>query len=180
MRKSILAVALATAALAWFAPDDDNPVVGPAAAALPAAPPFTPAAHADAAMPPALPGPIPPELHIARRIDTEELGDLFAGESPSAAPLKPAAARVPQGELPSVRSVPSAALPFIFLGSYDDGGQQAFLLQAGGQDIVARIGDTIAGAYRLDRAGDGVLSLTYLPRNQAITLALTDAPGDAN
>lgn len=183
MRKWLIAAGAATVALAWFAPDDD---VVPPAAATPRSAPVAEAALPAQAMPQA--PAIPAELQIQRRIEGEDVGNLFAGsaESPSAppAPLKPAAARTGQAEKTTAEQAAAgdAALPLVFLGSYRDGGQTTYLLQADGQDIVARIGDTIAGAYRLDAAHDGALSFTYLPRNQSMTLALTQvtAPGEAN
>lgn len=184
MRKWIMAAGAATVALAWFAPEDD--VVPPAAAT-----PRT-AVPADAGVQSVAPAPtilsaqtpsIPAELQIQRRIGGEDAGNLFGGSAePQPAPLKPAAARA---EPPAQAAVaPTAAavatLPIVFLGSYRDGGQTTYLLRADGQDIVARIGDTVAGAYRLDAAHDGALSFTDLPRNQVLTLALTHATGEAN
>jgi hypothetical protein len=176
MRKWIIAAGAATVALAWFAPEDE--VVPPAAAttrpaaAMPSIPP--------SAMPPAA---IPVELQIQRRIEGEDAGNLFAGSAETTpAPLKPAVARTePQQAAAAAKAQADApALPFVFLGSYRDGGHTTYLLQADGQDIVARIGDTIAGGYRLDAAHDDTLSFTYLPRNQSMTLALTLANGEAN
>ncbi|MRV74628.1 hypothetical protein GJ700_23235 [Duganella sp. FT92W] len=179
MKKWIIAAGAATVALAWFAPDDD--VVPPAAATpRPAASVETaaPVPAAPVAMSPA----IPAELQIQRRIEDEDVGNLFAGSAEmQPAPLKLVAARAVQPEQATVaQAVNAAALPFVFLGSYRDGGQTTYLLQADGQDIVARVGDTIASAYRLDAAHDGALSFTHLPRNQTVTLALTNATGEAN
>lgn len=188
MRKWLIAAGAATVALAWFAPDDD---VVPPAAATP-----RPAPVAEAALPvqaTAQAPAIPAELQIQRRIEGEDVGNLFAGGaeppavSPAPAPLKPAAARGGKTAAAEAAAQPAGgpALPFVFLGSYRDGGQTTYLLQADGQDIVARIGDTIAGAYRLDAAHEGALSFTYLPGNQSLTLALTQvtqvtATGEAN
>ena len=184
MRKWILAAGAATVALAWFAPDDD---VVPPAAATPRAQPAVVATVATvatgaidatgAAMPAAAQAPaIPPELQIQRRIDGEEAGNLFGGAEPPPAPLKPAAARADVAPVaPAQAAAGAPALPFQFLGSYRDGGQTAYLLQADGQDIVARIGDTLAGGYRLDAARDGVLSFTYLPDHRSMTLATGEA-----
>lgn len=188
MRKWILAAGAATVALAWFAPEDD--VVPPAAATPRAAAPAagqktggnTGQTAAQAAAMPAAAA-IPVELQIQRRIEGEDVGNLFAGAAEAApAPLKPAAARTEPQQAAAAAKAPAGdpALPFVFLGSYRDGGHTAYLLQADGQDIVARIGDTIAGGYRLDAAHDDTLSFTYLPRNQSMTLALTLATGEAN
>ncbi|GAB2849530.1 hypothetical protein GCM10027277_17140 [Pseudoduganella ginsengisoli] len=178
MRKWIIAAGAATVALAWFAPDDD---VVPAAAATPrVAPP------AETVLPVAVQAPsIPAELQIQRRIEGEDGGNLFGGSAEAQpaqpAPLKPAAARAEaQQAAPAQAVAGEPALPFTFLGSYREGGQTTYLLQADGQDIVARVGDTIAGSYRLDAAQDSALSFTYLPRNQSMTLALTHATGEAN
>jgi len=195
MKKWIIAAGAATVALAWFAPDDD--VVPPAAATTRPAAPAAPAENAaqPAAMPShtpsvmpaaAAPAAIPAELQIQRRIEGEDAGNLFgASAEPPPAPLKPAAARAEPPQQPELAAAARAAsgvaaLPFVFLGSYRDGGHTTYLLQADGQDIVARIGDTIAGSYRLDAAREDTLSFTYLPRNQSMTLALTHANGEAN
>ena len=178
MKKSIIAAGMATVALAWFAPEDD--VVPPAAAtprAMQAA--QAPAAAITAAA--ADNAAIPAELHIVRRVEDEEAGNLFAARDGGAtAPLKPAAARAAGPAVAAAPDAGEAALPFVFLGSYRDGAHTTYLLQADGQDIVARIGDTLSGGYRLDAAQDGTLSFTYLPRNQLVTLALTHATGEAN
>lgn len=180
MKKWIIAAGAATVALAWFAPDDD--VVPPAAATPRATTSVETAAPMAVQVSAAAPA-IPAELQIQRRIEDEDAGNLFAGgASAQPAPLKPAAARAVQPEQASAAHAvnETAALPFVFLGSYRDGGQTTYLLQADGQDIVARVGDTIAGAYRLDAAHDGALTFTHLPRNQSVTLALTNATGEAN
>lgn len=188
MRKWIIAAGAATVALAWLAPEDD--VVPPAAATTRPAAPADSAAQA-AIIPSVIPSAAPPaaipaELQIQRRIEGEDAGNLFgASAEPQPAPLKPAAARAEQPQQPELAATAKAAtgvpaLPLVFLGSYRDGGHTTYLLQADGQDIVARIGDTISGGYRLDAAHDDTLSFTYLPRNQSMTLALTHANGEAN
>lgn len=176
MKKWIIAAGAATVALAWFAPDDD---VVPPAAATPRA---VTSVDTTVSTPAAAPVAIPAELQIQRRIEDEDAGNLFAGSAEmQPAPLKPVAARTVQPEqAAATQATNAAALPFVFLGSYRDGGQTTYLLQADGQDIVARVGDTIAGAYRLDAAHEGTLSFTHLPRNQTVTLALTNATGEAN
>jgi hypothetical protein len=180
MRKWIVVAAAATAALVWFAPDDDSVVVS-TAAATPSASRASPMETAGSAALPRQELAIPPELQIQRRLEDEDAGNLFAGSgAPVEAPLKPSAARAAvQAEAPA--GAPAANGPALaILGSYRDGGKTVYLLQADGQDIVARVGDVVQGAYRLDSGTDGTLSVTYLPSNQPMTLALTHAPGETN
>lgn len=178
MKKWVIVAAAATAALVWFAPDDDNAVVASAAATPRSAPPVEIAGNATA---PQQARAIPPELQIQRRLDDDDAGNLFAGGASLApAPVKPAAARAAPIDTTTAVAPAASGPALAFLGSYRDGGQTTYLLRADGQDIVARVGDVVQGAYRLDGEVDGVLSFTDLPRNQPITLALTHASGEVH
>lgn len=61
-------------------------------------------------------------------------------------------------------------LPFQFLGRYEDAGQILFFLQHNDQNLVVRIGDTIAGQYKVQSLKGATLSLIYLPLNQVQSL----------
>lgn len=66
-------------------------------------------------------------------------------------------------------------LPFAYLGKkHDADGWEVYLAQ-GDQTVIARGGAVIAGAYRIDRIEPPSLVMTYLPLNQAQSLAIGDA-----
>lgn len=183
MRKMVLGgAAIATLLLAWFAPDDDNLVVAQASAntraavsdVAGAATVAEPVATALVSVPT-----IAPALRIHSRNDDgdEDPGNLFAGGAAAqTSTLKPAAARTAQAAGPdSGATATAAAQPIAYLGRYTDNGKSAFLLQADGQDIVARVGDALPGGYRLDAASDSALTITHLATHQTTTLATGEA-----
>ena len=179
MNKLVLgAAATATLIAAWFAPDQEGGVVGPAAAtpreaahSAPANPNFTPAAPAPAA-PPGI------DLHIQPRVADEEPDTLFAkqgwGQSQDA-PLKrlpPDALQVSQQQSNAPAGPPP--LPIQFIGRFTDDGQTAYFLQIDGRNVVARPGDKIDDSYSFDSASNGNLNFTYLPMHQQQSLAVGD------
>ena len=186
MRKLLIAAAGATLIAAYFAPDQDGGVVGPAGAstrerpavapaAAPALPatPLIPAAQADAAN----------ALRIQPRRgdgdDGEELGNVFAKQSwQPEAPRKPMPAQQEpaQAAPQSKPSGPAGAppLPFLFMGRFVDEGKAAFFLQLDGRNIVAHAGDKIDDSYVLDSVGADALHFIYLPLNQKQSLVVGD------
>jgi hypothetical protein len=78
---------------------------------------------------------------------------------PTAAPLEPS---VPPPQAPP--------LPFKALGQYIDAGEVGVFLQYRDQNLVARVGDTLAEQYKVESLVEGVLTLRYLPLNQTQTL----------
>lgn len=191
MRKLVLGVAAAATLLAaWFAPDQDGGVVGPAAATTrepAAANPTRPSgdAGANAAAPPADAnvGPAPQQwldLQIHARVNDDELGNLFAKQS-----WQPDA---PKKVLPQVADASQAAqsaraaaqpngappLPFQFMGRFVEDGKSAWFLQQDGRNVVARPGEKIDDNYLLESAANGALQFIYLPLNERQTLAVGD------
>ena len=77
--------------------------------------------------------------------------------APSGAPAKAPAPRAPP-------------LPFQVLGRYDDAGQALVFLQHHEENLVVRVGDTIAGAYRVEALRGRTLALRYLPLGELQTL----------
>jgi len=177
MRKIVIgAAAVATLLAAWFAPDQDGGVVGPAAATTREAPAPMPAS--EAAPTATVTEPVTAELQIHPRVADEDLGNVFAKQSwaPSAAaPLKvlPQPVAAVDAQRPSG---PAGAppLPFQFLGRFTDEGKTAYFLQIDGRNIVARAGEKIDDNYQLDSVSGDTMNFTYLPLNQKQSLVVGD------
>jgi len=180
MRKIVIgAAAAATLIAAWFAPDQDGGVVGPAAATTreadpaPATPVVAPVAIAAAAPPPANADGI--DLQIHPRVADDEMGNVFAKQS--WAPEAPK--KVMQEQAPQVAQQTGApsgppALPFQFLGRFTDEGKTAYFLQIDGQNVVARPGEKVNDSYLLDSVNGNTMNFVYLPLNQKQTLVVGD------
>lgn len=63
-------------------------------------------------------------------------------------------------------------LPFRVLGRYVKDGQVVVFLQHNDQNLVVRVGDTIAEHYKVERLNGGTLTLRYTPLNQEQTLEI--------
>lgn len=98
--------------------------------------------------------------------------DIFAvrtWEPPPPPPAPVTAAAPPQPQAPP--------LPFRFMGRIAEPGKDiVFLLTEGDRVLQAKVGDTIAGAYRLEEFDRGQLVFRYQPMNIVQTLAVGDAP----
>lgn len=78
---------------------------------------------------------------------------------------KPVAARE---EAPPPPQAPP--LPFRVLGRYVKNGQVVVFLQYNEQNLVVRVGDTIAEHYKVESLDGGTLTLRYTPLNEQQTL----------
>lgn len=179
MRKIVLgAAAAATLLAAWFAPEQDGGVVGPASATTreapaPAgsAPPDTPpmeVAAVEAAPSSAI------DLQIHARVADDELGNVFAKQS--WAPQSPLKVMAEPAAETRQAATPSGAppLPFQFMGRFTDDGKTAYFLQIDGQNVVARPGEKINDSYLLDSVSGDTMNFIYLPLNQKQTLVVGD------
>ncbi|NRR32270.1 hypothetical protein HSX11_19010 [Oxalobacteraceae bacterium] len=195
MRKLVLgAAAVATLLAAYFAPDQDGGVVGPAGATTrehaEAAPPAAALAEAagsagaDAAggsaatQPPAGAATVAvaADLQIHPRVPDDELGNVFAKQSwQPETPKKVMLDAAPQSQ-PSAKQAAASAppLPFQFLGRFAEDGKAAYFLQIDGRNVVARAGEKIDDSYVLDSVSGDTLNFTYLPLNQKQTLVVGD------
>lgn len=61
-------------------------------------------------------------------------------------------------------------LPFRVLGRLVDDGEVAVFLQYNDQNLVVRVGDTVAQNYKVESLQGGTLTLLYTPLNQKQTL----------
>jgi hypothetical protein len=88
---------------------------------------------------------------------------------------KPKAAAAMQAASPPPPPM-APPLPFRVLGRYVEQEQVAVFLQHNDQNLVVRVGDTIAGDYKVERLEGATLTLRYLPLDQAQTLDVGAAP----
>ncbi|MQA21439.1 hypothetical protein [Rugamonas rivuli] len=187
MRKIVIgAAAVATLIAAWFAPDQDGGVVGPAAAttreagpapATPAAPVAAPVTIAAASASASTASADGIDLQIHPRVADDEMGNIFAKQS--WAPEAPKKVMQEQAQAQQVAQQASAppgppALPFQFLGRFTDEGQTAYFLQIDGQNVVARPGEKVNDSYLLDSVSGNAMNFVYLPLNQKQTLVVGD------
>lgn len=84
--------------------------------------------------------------------------------APPAPPLPTASATAPAAQAPP--------LPFLFLGRYEEDGKSVVFLQHMERNLPVRVGQTIAGQYRVESLSAGALTLRYLPLDQLQSLAL--------
>lgn len=181
MRKIVIgAAAVATLLAAWFAPDQDGGVVGPAAATTREAAPVSAAqAPVAAVAPPASTAPAADsiDLQIHPRVADDEMGNVFAKQS--WAPETPKKVMMDQAQAQQTSQQASApsgppALPFQFMGRFADEGKTAYFLQIDGQNVVARPGEKVNDSYLLDSVSGDTMNFIYLPLNQKQTLVVGD------
>lgn len=166
-RRVLLLLALPLAAFAaWEANEADKRESGKAR--LPAA--AAPAGRANAEQQPAL-----PRIDLGR---LEKLARRHASEQPPADPfaahgLVRAPKQVAEAAPPPPPSPPQAPpLPFRYIGRQDADGVQVIFLEQQEQVHIVRIGEQVAGGWRLDGASDEALTFTYLPLGQQRRLPL--------
>lgn len=165
-----IGVAAAAAAAVGFAPGDDIAVQPVQALA-----PKDSGTVAAAARPPRDTAPPVPRVLAIRSRET-----FPQGSNPFRAP--PA---VPVREPAAMRAAPSPAdaaapepppLPFHVLGRFVDEGRIAVFMMHGGETLAARVGDTLAGVYRVEGIAPSALTLNYLPLQRTQTLPLPPPP----
>lgn len=93
---------------------------------------------------------------------------------PQSAPQPIVAPLPPREELP----LQLPALPFTVLGQYLEDEQLVVFLQHEGRSLIARAGDTLAEAYKVESTDKGMMVFRYLPLNQTQTLELGAAIRD--
>jgi hypothetical protein len=102
---------------------------------------------------------------LGRRELPASRGDLFPATSwqpapaPSAAPVQPARPQPPP-------------LPFGYLGRMQDRGVPHVFLSIGDRAVVAKVGVTLEGAYRVTRIDENAVSFLYLPLRQTQTFQM--------
>jgi hypothetical protein len=161
-----LALIVTLGAAFWPARDDAPDDAEIVAASQPGPKP----APAPAAAEPA-PGPTPTPGVAAtapERFATAKAGNLFPKQTwvpPPPPPPKP-----PPPPPPPPPSPPP--LPYTYLGSWAEAGQETLFLAQGDQVIHVRKGDVLAGSWRLDAVTPSQLVFTYLPLDMTRTLRI--------
>lgn len=106
--------------------------------------------------------------------DDDEEARLFAATQWTPPPQPaPAAASAPLQAVPALPPPPPAQappLPFRVLGRYEEGGRAVVFLQYNDQNLVVRVGDTLAEQYKVEGLSGTALTLRYLPLNQLQSL----------
>lgn len=147
---------------AWLVLGTEAPPADPAALSLPVRParPSPASAGADAAPTRLLPR---TELFAGAPDDATARPDPFSARSWQPAPAA-AALSVPAPVAP--------ALPFRFVGKQRDGDRWQVFLALGEQTLLAHEGQTLEGAWRVDRVQPPSMQLTYLPLGLAQSLPI--------
>ncbi len=131
---------------------------------------------------------------LARRVEQNEPGNAFESLSWYQAPLRvrktyePEALPPPRSALPNpIPMLPIAAapppppkpvapaVPFTYLGTYQDAGKPTYFLVKGDQVYHVKEGDVIEGVYRVEGVEGTSLKLMYLPLNIRQTLNVGQA-----
>lgn len=159
------ALALTLAAVKWAGSNTDlevKPAVSPRASAADATP-------SEAEAMPRL------ELERLRRSPPERVqADPFAQRSWDMAARDEARRNAPPPPPPPAPKAPP--LPYTYLGKAIEGGKLTVFLSRGENTYIARAGDTLDGAYRVERLDDRAIVFRYLPLGQRQDLAL--GPGE--
>jgi hypothetical protein len=66
------------------------------------------------------------------------------------------------------------ALPYSYMGRWQEAGQTTYYLARGTMPISVQVGQVLDGAWRLEPVANGVLNFTYLPLNQTRSLRTGD------
>jgi hypothetical protein len=165
-RRSVLYFALAGVAAwsAWLAvnepaSDAEVEVAGPVARANPPVPGIIDAGVATA---PKKPQEAASRLALAR-------GNLFPEQSWFVAPPLPPP---PPYEPPPPPQAP--ALPFSYMGRWQETSQITYYLVRGTLPVSVRAGQVLDGVWRLEPVSGSLLNFTYLPLNQTRSLRTGD------
>ena len=162
-RHWLVLAALATAALVWFAPEDDEPVP---AKHVRRGPTVGTKAGGTGARDHVRERPAAELTLASRETEDGEVPDLFRSTSWYVPPPPP-----PVPDKPPPPPPPSAPpLPFIFMGQYSDDQRHQIILARGDRVVTATVGEDIDKNYRLEALHNGVLTFVYLPLDIRQTL----------
>lgn len=169
LRRWLLAVALVgtVAAAGWVGDDPDGDRVIPAAGAGEGAraQQATPPERRPVAARPGADGTLIEMEKLKQRTTPGKVGEIFPSRSWQPPP-PPVAAR---GKPEPPRAPP---LPFQFFGRLVENGMTVVFLNRQDEIYAAKVGDTIAGSYRVEEINGTEVVLTYLPLKQRQTLPI--------
>ncbi|MBX9792743.1 MAG: hypothetical protein K2Y02_00445, partial [Burkholderiaceae bacterium] len=107
----------------------------------------------------------------ASRAGNSTAGDLFEPVAwQSVAALAQAAAAAPPPPQPV-----APPFPYAYLGGLLEDGVRTTFFTQGDRVLPVKAGDTVDAVYRVDQMTEKQMTLTYLPLNQSLTLALGNA-----
>jgi hypothetical protein len=162
-RRSLLFVALAGVAgwSAWLA--FNEPAGDAGSNAIELAEPVSRTKHAPPAAAPAI-ATATPSQEAAPRLALSRT-NLFPEQSWYVPPPPPP----PRPYVPP--PPPQApALPYSYMGRWQEAGQTTYYLTRGSTPISVQSGQTLDGSWRLETVTNGMLNFTYLPLNQTRSL----------
>jgi len=112
------------------------------------------------------------DLALLKRAPSKgQVGELFAGRTWAAAPAPPPKPAVVALAAPPRPVAPP--LPFTFLGRMVEDGKAVVFLGRGKDGLAAKVGDTVAGKYRLESLSDTAVTFVYLPLGTKQTLPIS-------
>lgn len=103
--------------------------------------------------------------------DQQRSTRLFASTRWTPPPPKVTPSAAPMATAPVSPRLPPP--PFRVFGRYEEAGQASVFLQHLEQNLVVRVGETIADHYKVESLNDTTLTLRYLPQNQVQTLPVS-------
>lgn len=112
--------------------------------------------------------PAPPAQGPAPRLALAR-ADLFPEQTwfiPPPPPPPPPVVAPPPPQAP--------ALPYSYMGRWQEAGQTTYYLNRGSTPLSVRAGQVLDGAWRLEPVANGMLNFTYLPLNQTRSLRIGD------
>lgn len=97
---------------------------------------------------------------LAQQESEAEIGNVFGATSWYVPPPPPPPVKPPPPPKPT-----APAMPFTFLGLYQEGTGKVVMLVKGDRVFTVSEGDVIENTYRVERVSAGMVELTYLPLN---------------
>ena len=124
------------------------------------------------------------ELEVLQLISRRKTSDEYAPDGPFTAPsvqtaqasFQPAPAAPAFIEPPPPAPPQAPPLPFQVLGRYLENGSEGVFLAYNDQNILALVGETIAGQYKVEGLQGTVMSFRYLPLDQLQILDVGTLP----
>lgn len=167
-RRAVLYIALAGVAAwsAWLAVNE--PASDPAADLVEVVEPAARMRAPDSAAPDTAAVAKPKPQEAASRLALSR-ANLFPEQTWFVAPPPPPP---PPPYVPPPPQAP--ALPFSYMGRWQDDGQTTYYLMRGTLPLSVRSGQVLDGMWRLEPVTNGILNFTYLPLNQTRSLRTGD------
>lgn len=105
------------------------------------------------------------------RVDRDAEPATASGFDPASwQPLPSQAQAAAAAEPPAAPVAPP--FPYAYLGGLSENGVRTTFFTQGERVLPVKAGDTVDAVYRVDQMTETLMTLTYLPLNQSLTLAL--------